>query len=221
MVALVIFTAIVGAAAYVVGHRGDVGVLFHMSIRFQAALQLAIDAIIIAYLAVLVPALARTNLRALGFRTPTAGEIAVALVGAIVMIVVVNLSGSAILTAAHAKQQEAAVRLFLHIHDPITRWLFVVLGVVVGPIAEEFAFRIFIFNAFRKYWHFWVAAIVSGILFGAAHLDVYALVPLALGGIILAYVYSRTRNAWMSMITHGCFNGVSFVALYVAPHAIH
>jgi membrane protease YdiL (CAAX protease family) len=34
---------------------------------------------------------------------------------------------------------------------------------------------------------------------------------------ILCAVYARTRNAWMSMITHGVFNAVSVVALYFAP----
>lgn len=220
MLALALFTVVIGATAYAAAHHGNISALLHMSIRFQAILQLAIDAIVAIYLAALVPALSRTSLRALGFRAPLLRDIGIALAGAIAMILVVNVTGSAIMAAAHTKQQEAAVRLFLQIKDPTTRSIFIVLGVAIGPMAEEFAFRIFIFNALRRYWGFWAGAIVSGLFFGAAHLDVYALVPLALGGVILAYVYARTRNAWMPMLTHACFNGVSFIALYAAPHQI-
>jgi membrane protease YdiL (CAAX protease family) len=50
-----------------------------------------------------------------------------------------------------------------------------------------------------------------------AHGDLYAAVPLALGGIILCFVYYRTRNAWASVVTHGTFNSLSVLAILFAP----
>jgi membrane protease YdiL (CAAX protease family) len=59
--------------------------------------------------------------------------------------------------------------------------------------------------------------VLSGVLFGIAHGDIYAALPLALGGIVLCAVYYRTRNAFAPMISHALFNGLSIVALLVAP----
>ncbi len=50
---------------------------------------------------------------------------------------------------------------------------------------------------------------LSGVLFGIAHGDLYAALPLALGGIVLCAVYYRTRNAFASMISHALFNAFS------------
>ncbi|MBV9149448.1 MAG: CPBP family intramembrane metalloprotease, partial [Candidatus Eremiobacteraeota bacterium] len=61
------------------------------------------------------------------------------------------------------------------------------------------------------------SAVVSGALFAVAHQDPFLMIPLAAGGIILCYVYVRTGNAWMSMITHACFNGFTLAVLFIAP----
>ena len=50
-----------------------------------------------------------------------------------------------------------------------------------------------------------------------AHGDLYAMIPLALGGMVLCAVYYRTRNAWMSMLSHALFNTLSIVALLFGP----
>jgi membrane protease YdiL (CAAX protease family) len=74
-----------------------------------------------------------------------------------------------------------------------------------------------VFNAVMRYGGFWSGAIVSGLIFGAVHADKYAFLPLAAGGVILAYVYYRSGNAFTSMITHGLFNAVTVLALVFAP----
>jgi membrane protease YdiL (CAAX protease family) len=186
-------------------------------VPFALALQVLIDICVVVYLVLVLPPLANTSLKDLGFRTPTARDIGIALAGAVAMIVVVNGLGTIIDKALHTRHEQEAIKLFLSVHDPIVKAGFAGLAVIVAPIAEEFAFRVFIFNAARRYWPFWGAALVSGVCFGAAHWDKYAFVPLILGGIILCTVYARSRNAWMSMITHGVFNAVSVVALYFAP----
>jgi membrane protease YdiL (CAAX protease family) len=186
-------------------------------VPFALALQVLIDVCVIIYLALVLPPLSNTSLKQLGFRTPSARDIGIALLGALAMIVIVNGLGTIIDKALHTKHEQEAIKLFLSVHDPIVKAGFAALAVVVAPISEEFAFRVFIFNAVRRYSAFWIAALVSGLCFGAAHWDKYAFIPLILGGMILCAVYARTRNAWMSMITHGVFNAVSVIALYFAP----
>jgi membrane protease YdiL (CAAX protease family) len=86
-------------------------------------------------------------------------------------------------------------------------------------------FRVFLFNAMRKWWGFWPGAIVSSILFGAAHAQppfgpsmfVALSLPLAIGGIILCTVYTRTGSVYSNMITHASFNGLSLLLITVAP----
>ena len=58
---------------------------------------------------------------------------------------------------------------------------------------------------------------MSGLLFGTAHADLFELIPLALGGVVLCGVYYITRNAFASMISHALFNSFSIVVLLMFP----
>ena len=215
LIGLSVVVAVVSIIAYIAAHHGIASVK-NVPISFLLSVQVVMDLCWVAYLVVVLPALSKRPLRDLGFRTPTLNQIGIALAGAVIMIVVVNGLGSLIDAALHTKHQQEAIKLFLSVRDPLTKAGFALLACVVAPIAEEMTFRVFIFNALRSR-GFWPAAIVSGIFFGLAHLDKYAFVPLILGGIVLCGVYARSRNAWMSMITHACFNAVSLIALYAAP----
>jgi uncharacterized protein len=91
---------------------------------------------------------------------------------------------------------------------------------VIAPIAEEFFFRGFIFGALRK-WPItvagrnigtWVAAIVTGILFGLAHTGSASpqyLVPLGFLGFVLCLVRWRTRSLYPCMALHSINNSLA------------
>ena len=183
------------------------------------------DLAVIVCLAALLPWAAGTSLAALGFRTPAARTIGIAAIGAVVMVILTNGLASLLETALHIKVPETAVTLFLSMKTPAGKVAFALMGVVLAAVAEELVFRVFLFNAIRRYSRFWIAAIVSGLLFGFAHAQVgftlfqnlILALPLAIGGVILCAVYAKTKNAYASMITHGLFNAVSFVALFFAP----
>lgn len=217
MLVLVFAVGFISVFAYAATHGFNIVGLTKQSIPVALAIQVLIDASVVVYLAIVLPPLAQTSLAGLGFRTPTLRDIGIALLGAVAMVVIVNGLGTIIDSAFHTKHQQEAIKLFLSVKDPLVKAGFAALAVIVAPVAEEFAFRVFIFNAVHRYASFWVAAAVSGVCFGLAHTDPYAFVPLIFGGMILCGVYARTRNAWMSMITHGTFNAVSVIALYFAP----
>lgn len=173
----------------------------------------------------ILPKIAKVPLRALGFVPLSGADLRVALIGAVAMIVLTNGLGSLLETGLHIKVSEQAITLFLSLKTLAAKLTFAALGIVIAPVAEETVFRVFAFNALRKYSRFWIAAVVSGLLFGFAHAQpglsliqtcILAL-PLAVGGIILATVYARTGNAYASMITHGVFNGVTLAILFAAP----
>ena len=87
-----------------------------------------------------------------------------------------------------------------------------VATVLVAPLVEETFFRGFVFGGLRRYGFFW-AALASGLLFSAGHLNLGGLIPLALVGMLFAWSYSRTGSLWTPIYAHLIFNLVSFVAL--------
>jgi membrane protease YdiL (CAAX protease family) len=220
MLGVVIVFLIVCGVAAVLAYHGDVTAIRANIIPLSVAGQCLIDAAVVIYLVLTLPGIGKTTLRGYGFTAPNARQIGIAAIGALLMIVVVNGLGSIIDAALHTKHQQQVIQLFLAERDPLIKAGFALLAVVVAPVAEEFAFRVFIFNAVRARGGFWVGAVVSGIVFGIAHTDPYAFVPLVLGGMILCGVYMRSQNAYMSMITHGLFNAVSVVALFLFPQTV-
>lgn len=181
-------------------------------------LQLVIEIGVVGVILAALPKLSGFSLRELGYTMPTLRNVGTAVLGAIAMAIVVNGAATLIETMMHAKHDQKVVEMFKHVHDPGTMLFFAVFAIVLAPFAEETMFRVFVFNVGLRYRGFWFAAIVSGLLFGIAHGDLVAAVPLTLGGIVLASVYYRTQNAFASMMTHGLFNSLTVIALIFAPN---
>ncbi len=181
------------------------------------ALQFVGEAIFAGIILLAMPALSKFSLRELGFRMPTLSTIGIAVVGFAAMFVVADGSASLIESFAHSRHQQDIVEIFKTLHDPTAIGIFIIFAVVFAPFAEETFFRVFFFNLGLRYGGFWGGAVLSGVMFGIVHGDLYAAVPLALGGMVLCGVYYLTRNAYASMISHALFNGLSIVALLVAP----
>ncbi len=180
-------------------------------------LQFVLEGILLVLVLAALPALSKFSLRELGFRRPSTQTVGAAILGAIAMVIVANGGASLVDYLAHSQHQQDIVQIFKGLHDRTTVVLFAAFAVIFAPFAEETFFRIFFFNLGLRYGGFWAGAVLSGVLFGIAHGDLYAALPLALGGVILCAVYYRTRNAYASMISHALFNAVSIVALLVAP----
>lgn len=88
--------------------------------------------------------------------------------------------------------------------------------VAVAPIAEEVFFRGFFFAGLGRGMPIWAAALLSGVLFGAIHLQAgnLAIVPqLSLLGVLLAWLYVRTGSLWPPILVHGLNNGLAFAVL--------
>jgi membrane protease YdiL (CAAX protease family) len=179
------------------------------------------EGLLVAGLLASLPRLSKFSLRELGFRMPKWSTLGIALVGAIAMIVVSNGLASLIDSLLHSTHQQDVVAIFKNTHDHTAIIVLSIYAVVFAPFFEETIFRVFFFNLGLRFGGFWIAAIVSGLLFGIAHGDlVYTAIPLALGGMILCGVYYRSENAWASMISHSCFNAVSILAIVFFPKLV-
>ncbi len=91
---------------------------------------------------------------------------------------------------------------------------------VVAPVAEEFFFRGFIFGALRRMqvviggydFGTWIAAAITGILFGLAHTGSAAaqyLIPLGFLGFVLCLVRWRTGSLYPCMALHSINNSLA------------
>jgi membrane protease YdiL (CAAX protease family) len=91
---------------------------------------------------------------------------------------------------------------------------------VIAPIAEEFFFRGFIFMTLRR-WKImvgshnigvWVAAVITGILFGLAHTGSASsqyLIPLGFLGFVLCMLRWRTGSLYPGMALHSINNSLA------------
>lgn len=81
-------------------------------------------------------------------------------------------------------------------------WVFLSIC-VVGPILEEIMFRGLLFKSLERAFRSPAAAIIiSGLLFGLWHGSLVQGVYTAMMGIVLAYVYHKTRNLWFPILIH-------------------
>lgn len=89
-----------------------------------------------------------------------------------------------------------------------------IMGAVLAPISEELYYRGMIYPVFRGYvGPFW-GAIIAGILFGLVHWDLWRTIPLAVGGVILCYIYEKSGSILVSALAHGVWNGIMALIVY-------
>jgi len=89
------------------------------------------------------------------------------------------------------------------------------VGSVLAPLVEEVYFRGMVYPVLRQYVGVTWGLIISGILFGLMHWDPWRTVPLALGGMALAYIYERSRTIYAPWMAHGVWNGIMAVIVYL------
>jgi membrane protease YdiL (CAAX protease family) len=215
---LAAFVAGLFVLAFVAGLRTtSVPVVSPVEFDALIGLQFVLEGLLVIIVLVALPRLSKFSLRELGFRALPRRHIGTALLGALAMVLVANGGATLIDYLFHSQHQQDIVQIFKTLHDPVTIAIFALFAVVFAPFAEETFFRVFFFNLGLRWGGFWVGAVLSGVLFGIAHGDLYAALPLALGGIVLCAVYYRSENAYASMISHAIFNALSIAALLFIP----
>ena len=107
------------------------------------------------------------------------------------------------------------LEIILKSHDSFTIGLLWFLVAVCAPVFEETLFRGFFLTSLTRYVPTWQAIGFSGVLFAIAHLNLGDLLPLSLLGMILGFVYWRSRNLLSSILLHSLWNSGSFVSLLI------
>lgn len=89
---------------------------------------------------------------------------------------------------------------------------------VLAPLSEELYFRGMIYPVARKrFGPFW-GMVISGLFFGSMHLDIYRLIPISAGGMVLAYYYEKTGSLISPMLAHSIWNSIMMLSLYMVKY---
>jgi uncharacterized protein len=181
------------------------------------ASQFAAYAVSLALIAAILPMLAQRPLSALGLRRPQPSDLVWGLGGAVAMVLFAGAAGAVQELVFHLKPDEVQVHMLREARGTLVAG-FVLLACVAAPFFEELTFRGVVFNALLRYCPSWLAVLLSAVIFGLAHLqpgNAGAIMPLAIGGVVLAVVYYRSGSLIASMVTHSLFNTFTVVLVLV------
>lgn len=81
---------------------------------------------------------------------------------------------------------------------------------LLAPFAEEVFFRGFLFAGFAKRYGFWIAAIISALVFGLVHMELGRVMPALLSGLVFAGAYWRSGSLWPAVLAHTGQNAIAF-----------
>ncbi|MBQ0139301.1 MAG: CPBP family intramembrane metalloprotease [Kurthia sp.] len=79
--------------------------------------------------------------------------------------------------------------------------------VLIGPFLEEVVFRRIIFGSLNQTTNFFIAAIVSAIMFGLVHMDFSHILTYVMTGLAFAFLYNKTHRLLTTIIAHILLNG--------------
>lgn len=92
--------------------------------------------------------------------------------------------------------------------------IMILATVFLGPILEELVFRRVIFGSIIQNYNFWIASIISAIVFAAIHMDFTHILLYTICGMIFAFLYHKTKRLLTPIIAHILLNGfVTFIQM--------
>lgn len=133
-------------------------------------------------------------------------------------VLAVSVALSPFLRAAEPPQKEL-IELLSRMRGPLSVGLLFLTVAVVAPLFEELLFRGLLLPWLGERLEArlgrrggWLLAVaVSGLLFGAMHLQPLGLPTLGTLGIVLGFAFLRTGNLLTSILVHGLWNGGIFL----------
>ena len=88
---------------------------------------------------------------------------------------------------------------------------------LVPSVCEEVLFRGYFQRAIEKTWGIWAAIIIGGLLFGIYHIRLTQIIPLAVIGMLLAWIVWKSGSLYPAIAGHFVNNGGSVIAASLYP----
>jgi membrane protease YdiL (CAAX protease family)/galactitol-specific phosphotransferase system IIB component len=144
-------------------------------------------------------------------------NLAMGLVGYLVAVPVVAFLTlfSSVLLGGGEEGLNPAIPVLIDAGSGADFYLLVFNVAVLAPLFEEFLFRGFFFQQFRRFYSLPNAILLSAAIFAAVHLSIESFLPLFGLGVLLATVYHTTRSLWAAVITHALWNLGTVLAVTV------
>lgn len=157
----------------------------------------------------------RSRLGKVGFRGQELQRIlAWGLGGGLVLFVLVLGSGYIIQLLAPELQPQPFEDVLRDVSTIRELLLMLLVGSVLAPLVEEMYFRGMVYPVLRKHIGVTWAIVISGMFFGMMHWDLWRTIPLAFGGMALAYIYERSRTIYAPWLAHGVWNGIMALIVF-------
>lgn len=145
-------------------------------------------------------------------RAPIGSILAVAcyLASFFALLTLITLWVATLVSLGSEVEPQAALGFFFEsvaARDALAITLVATVAVVGAPVLEEVLFRGLLFRWVAHRLGTGLGIVISGLAFGAIHIEAIAVVPTAILGMLLAYLYHRTNNLWLCIGFHALFNG--------------
>ncbi|MGT2844732.1 CPBP family intramembrane glutamic endopeptidase [Streptococcus hongkongensis] len=133
-------------------------------------------------------------------------------------LTIIKFIGGIILFLEHGANANTANQMALE-QAGFHPMLLFILAAIVAPIIEETVFRGIIFGKVfgaKSY----LGLVISSLLFGGLHMpsDIGSWVIYAGMGLVLGFVYHKTKNLSYCMIIHFINNGLAVLLMLLLPH---
>jgi uncharacterized protein len=101
------------------------------------------------------------------------------------------------------KVQEELRKLFAAIPDTLPNQILLFVAVaIIAPLIEELLFRGLLQKSLSHKLPVWAAIVISALIFGAMHMDPYAMPPLVMMGAIFGMIYHLTGSLRVTILLH-------------------
>jgi uncharacterized protein len=137
------------------------------------------------------------------------------LVSALPLVFVVDYIASALLKVNTTTDTQEVIRIFENSSTVAQRVPIIMLAVVIAPVAEELAFRGYLYGVIKRYFGAVPALILSGILFALIHLNLPSFFPLLVLASVFALAYELSGSLLVPMTMHALFNALSLILVLV------
>lgn len=92
--------------------------------------------------------------------------------------------------------------------------LFMILTALIAPILEEIVFRKIIFGAIYKRTNFFIAGLISALIFGFIHGEPKHILVYASMGFVFAFLYVKTKRIIVPIIAHMAMNSLVVITQF-------
>lgn len=156
----------------------------------------------------------RRPLTDLGLVNLTFKNALIGLIGGILLFLSVGLLGNLLVEYLGVPDPQSFALVISGADSSWQLGILLLLGGVIVPLKEELVFRSLVYVPLRKDYGSTGGIILTALFFAILHFDLVRFLPLLLGGIVLTWLYEKTKSIWPSIIAHGVWNSLMILLMW-------